>query len=172
MKILAVALAFTFAFFKAEAPAYTFQLKSITGKNFNLAQYKGKKILIVNTASKCGFTPQYKELEKLYETYKDKLVIVGFPANNFGQQEPGTDADIQTFCHENFSVSFPMSTKVSVKGDDICPLFKYLTTAPNPDFTGDIHWNFEKFLLDENGNLIHRFRSQTTPMSADITKYL
>ena len=90
MKILAIALAFTFAFFKAEAPAYSFQLKSITGKDFNLAQYKGKKILIVNTASKCGYTPQYKELEKLYETYKDKLVIVGFPANNFGGQEPGS----------------------------------------------------------------------------------
>src|ERR1700743_1852983 len=128
MKILAIALARTFAFFKADAPAYNFQLKSITGKDFNLAQYKGKKILVVNTASKCGFTPQYKELEKLYETYKDKLVIVGFPANNFGGQEPGTEQDIQTFCHENFNVTFPMSGKVSVLGLDIDPLFQYLNT--------------------------------------------
>jgi glutathione peroxidase len=171
MKILALVLALTF-FTAAKAPVYEFKLTSIQGKPFDLSKYKGKKILIVNTASKCGFTKQYTELEKLYETYKDKLVIVGFPANNFGGQEPGTDQDIQAFCHDNYSVTFPMSTKVSVKGDDIAPLFKYLTTAPNPDFTGDIKWNFEKFLIDENGNLIHRFRSATTPMSNDITKYL
>jgi len=170
MKILALIFALTF--FTANAPVYDFKLKSIDGKDFSLAKYRGKKILIVNTASKCGFTKQYADLEKLYETYKDKLVIVGFPANNFGGQEPGTNQDIQTFCHDNFSVTFPMSGKVSVKGDDIDPLFKYLTTADNPDFTGEIKWNFEKFLIDENGKLIHRFRSQTTPMSTDITKYL
>jgi glutathione peroxidase len=170
MKIFAMILALTL--FTANAPVYEFKLTSIKGEPFSLAKYRGKKILVVNTASKCGFTPQYAELEKLYETYKDKLVIVGFPANNFGGQEPGTDQDIQTFCHDNYSVSFPMSTKVSVKGDDIAPLFKYLTTAPNPDFTGDIKWNFEKFLIDENGNLIHRFRSATKPMSNDITQYL
>ena len=170
MKILALIFALTF--FTANEPVYDFKLKSIDGKDFSLAKYRGKKILIVNTASKCGFTKQYADLEKLYETYKDKLVIVGFPANNFGGQEPGTNQDIQTFCHDNFSVTFPMSGKVSVKGDDIDPLFKYLTTADNPDFTGEIKWNFEKFLIDENGKLIHRFRSQTTPMSTDITKYL
>jgi glutathione peroxidase len=151
---------------------YEFKLKNIDGQDFSLAQYKGKKVLVVNTASKCGFTPQYAELQKLAETYKDKLVVVGFPANNFGQQEPGTASDIKTFCTARFGVTFPLSEKVSVKGDDICPLFKYLTGAPNPDFTGEIKWNFEKFLIDENGKLIHRFRSQTTPMSADITKYL
>jgi len=156
----------------APKSVYEFKLKSIEGKPFSLAKYKGKKVLVVNTASKCGFTKQYAELQKLSDLYKDKLVIVGFPANNFGQQEPGANSEIKTFCEKNYGVTFPLSEKVSVKGDDIDPLFKYLTEAPNPDFTGEIKWNFEKFLIDENGNLIHRFRSATTPLSADITKYL
>jgi glutathione peroxidase len=170
MKILVVFFALLFAV--APSSVYEFKLKSIDGKNFSLKKYKGKKVLIVNTASKCGYTPQYTELQKLADTYKDKLVVVGFPANNFGGQEPGTNEDIKTFCHDNFAVTFPMSGKVSVKGLDIDPLFQYLTTAENPDFTGEIKWNFEKFLIDENGTLVHRFRSKTTPMSADITKYL
>jgi glutathione peroxidase len=170
MKTLALIIALLFAI--APSSVYEFKLKSIDGKDFSLAKYKGKKVLIVNTASKCGFTKQYADLEKLSEQYKGKLVVVGFPANNFGGQEPGTNQDIKTFCKENFNVKFPMSGKVSVLGLDIDPLFQYLTTAPNPDFTGDIKWNFEKFLIDENGKLIHRFRSQTTPLSEDITKYL
>lgn len=170
MKILALCLAFLFV--TKTASVYDFKLTSIDGKAFNLAKYKGKKILVVNTASKCGFTPQYTQLEQLAQTYKDKLVVVGFPANNFGGQEPGSDADIKTFCSDNYKVTFPMSTKVSVKGDDIAPLFKYLTEAENPDFTGEIKWNFEKFLLDENGKLIHRFRSKTTPMDPAITSNL
>jgi len=170
MKILAIVFALLFV--SAPATVYTFKLKSIEGKDFSLAQYKGKKVLIVNTASKCGFTHQYKDLEALAEKYKDKLVIVGFPANNFGGQEPGTNEDIKAFCHDLFNVTFPMSGKVSVKGLDIDPLFQYLTSAPNPDFTGEIKWNFEKFLIDENGNLIHRFRSATEPMSPELTKYL
>jgi len=169
MKILALIFAFAFI---APASVYDFKLKSIDGESFSLAKYKGKKVLVVNTASKCGFTPQYAELQKLADTYKDKLVVVGFPANNFGQQEPGTNSEIKTFCTARFGVTFPLSEKVSVKGDDIDPLFKYLTEAPNPDFTGEIKWNFEKFLIDEHGKLIHRFRSQTTPMSEEITKYL
>jgi len=169
MKILA--LIFAFALFLPSS-VYDFKLKSIDGAPFSLAKYKGKKVLIVNTASQCGFTPQYADLQKLADTYKDKLVVVGFPANNFGGQEPGANAEIKTFCQKNYGVTFPLSTKISVKGDDIDPLFKYLTEAPNPDFTGEIKWNFEKFLIDENGKLIHRFRSQVTPMSADITKYL
>ena len=169
MKILAILFTLLFV---APASVYDFKLKSIDGDNFNLAKYKGKKVLIVNTASKCGYTPQYAELQKLADLYKDKLVVVGFPANNFGQQEPGTATEIKTFCQKNYGVTFPLSQKVSVKGDDIDPLFKYLTTAPNPDFTGDIQWNFEKFLIDENGKLIHRFRSKVTPMSEDLTKYL
>jgi glutathione peroxidase len=158
--------------FTAPSSVYDFKLKSIEGQDFSLAKYRGKKVLIVNTASKCGFTPQYAELQKLAEMYKDKLVVVGFPANNFGQQEPGANSDIKTFCEKRFGVTFPLSEKVSVKGDDICPLFQYLTTAPNPDFTGEIKWNFEKFLIDENGNLVHRFRSQVTPLDPQITKYL
>jgi glutathione peroxidase len=159
-------------FIAAPGSVYDFKLKNIDGKSFDLSKYKGKKILIVNTASGCGYTPQYKDLQALSEKYKDKLVVVGFPANNFGGQEPGSNQIIKEFCTKTFAVTFPMSQKISVKGDDIDPLFKYLTSAPNPDFTGDIQWNFEKFLIDENGKLIHRFRSATTPMSADITRYL
>jgi glutathione peroxidase len=170
MKILAFILALMFV--PAPKSVYEFKLKTIEGKKFSLAKYKGKKVLIVNTASKCGFTPQYAELQKLADQYKDKVVVVGFPANNFGQQDPGTNSEIKTFCEKRFGVTFPLSEKVSVKGEDIDPLFKYLTAAPNPDFTGEIKWNFEKFLIDENGNLIHRFRSTTTPLSAEITKYL
>jgi len=170
MKILALLV--VAMFITAPASVYDFKLKSIEGQSFSLAKYKGKKVLIVNTASKCGFTPQYAELQKLSDLYKDKLVIVGFPANNFGGQEPGANAEIKTFCEKRFGVTFPLSEKVSVKGSDIDPLFKYLTETPNPDFTGEIKWNFEKFLIDENGKLIHRFRSQTTPLSPEITKYL
>lgn len=171
MKTLALLLTLLFV---APAPSsvYDFKLKSIDGKAFSLAKYKGKKVLIVNTASKCGFTPQYAELQKLADQYKDKLVVVGFPANNFGGQEPGTEQDIKAFCHDNFAVKFPMSGKVSVTGLDINPLFKYLTTAENPDFTGDVKWNFEKFLVDENGKLIHRYRSATKPLDPAITSAL
>jgi glutathione peroxidase len=167
-----LALIFALMFVTSSSELYTFKLIDIDGQKFSLAQYKGKKILIVNTASKCGYTPQYAELQKLADTYKDKVVVVGFPANNFANQDPGTNAEIKTFCKARFGVTFPLSQKVSVKGDDIDPLFKYLTEAPNPDFTGEIKWNFEKFLIDENGNLIHRFRSQVTPMSPELTKYL
>lgn len=168
MKVLALVL--SLLFFTAPATSvYDFKLQTIDGKNFNLKKFKGKKVLIVNTASKCGFTKQYTDLQKLADQYKGKLVVVGFPANNFGGQEPGTNQDIKTFCHDNFAVTFPMSGKVSVKGLDIDPLFQYLTTADNPDFTGDIKWNFEKFLIDENGKLIHRYRSAVTPLDKAIT---
>jgi glutathione peroxidase len=170
MKILALVLTLLFV---APASVYDFKLKDIDGQAFSLAKYKGKKVLIVNTASKCGYTPQYAELQKLADLYKDKVVVVGFPANNFGQQEPGTATEIKTFCSKNYGVTFPLSEKVSVKGDDICPLFKYLISAPNPEgITGDVGWNFEKFLVDENGKLIHRFRSPVTPLSPELTKYL
>ncbi|GAB3922617.1 glutathione peroxidase [Mucilaginibacter myungsuensis] len=170
MKILAIFFALLFT--AAPSSVYDFKLKNIDGKSFDLAKYKGKKILIVNTASQCGFTKQYADLQKLAETYPDKLVVIGFPANNFGGQEPGSAAEIKAFCTGKYSVTFPLNEKVSVKGDDIAPLFKYLTEAENPDFTGEIKWNFEKFLVDEHGKLVHRFRSKTTPMSEEITKYL
>lgn len=156
----------------APSSVYTFKLKTIDGKDFSLAKYKGKKLLIVNTASKCGYTPQYAELQKLADRYKDKVVVVGFPANNFGGQEPGTNSEVKEFCQKNYGVTFPLSSKVSVKGDDIDPLFAYLTTTANPDFTGEIKWNFEKFLIDENGKLIHRYRSNVKPLSEDITSAL
>jgi glutathione peroxidase len=167
-----LALVFALLFMTAPASVFEFKLKSIDGGKLNLAKYRGKKILIVNTASKCGFTKQYKDLETLSEQYKGKVTVIGFPANNFGGQEPGTEQDIKTFCHDNFNVTFPMSGKVSVLGLDIDPLFQYLTTAANPDFTGDIKWNFEKFLIDENGKLIRRYRSTVTPLDPQIVNAL
>ncbi|WP_316748297.1 glutathione peroxidase [Pedobacter gandavensis] len=149
---------------------YDFSFKTIDGKEVKLSKFKGKKILIVNTASKCGFTPQYEELEKLSKQYGKDVVLIGFPAGNFGGQELATNAEIQDFCKKNFGVTFLLSEKVSVKGEDINPLFKYLTSAPNPDFTGDINWNFEKFLINEKGELVHRFRSKVKPLSEEITK--
>lgn len=152
---------------------YDFKVESLDGKEINFADFKGKKILIVNTASECGFTPQYADLEKLYEEYKDKLVIVGFPANNFGGQEPGTNTEIGAFCQKNYGVTFPLAAKVSVKGDDTAPVFKYLTER---DLNGvkntTILWNFTKFLLDENGKLIDTFISTTKPTDDAITKHL
>ncbi|GAB0157240.1 glutathione peroxidase [Chryseobacterium sp. Alg-005] len=152
---------------------YDFKVESLDGKEINFADFKGKKILIVNTASECGFTPQYADLEKVYEEHKDKLVVVGFPANNFGGQEPGTNTEIGTFCQKNYGVTFPMAAKVSVKGDDTAPIFKYLTEK---DLNGvkntTILWNFTKFLVDENGKLIDSFVSTTKPTDEAITKYL
>lgn len=148
---------------------YDFVKKDIRGKEVNLEAYKGKAVLIVNTASKCGFTPQYKDLQALYEKYEGKdFVILGFPANNFNGQEPGSDEEIAQFCEANYGVTFPMFSKVSVKGADQDPLFAYLTSQANQDFTGDINWNFEKFLIDKDGKLVRRFRSRTNPMSNDI----
>jgi len=157
----------------AAVSIYDFKVPGLDGKSIDLSKYKGKKILIVNTASKCGFTPQYKDLETLYETYKGKLVILGFPANNFKQQEPGTNTEIQEFCTKNYGVTFPMAEKVSVKGDDIHPLFKYLTEeAAKMGVEDPIKCNFTKFLIDEKGKLVAVFRSKVTPMSEEITKYL
>ena len=143
------------------------------GKTINFADFKGKKILVVNTASECGFTPQYADLEKLYEEYKDQLVIVGFPANNFGGQEPGTNVEIGAFCQKNYGVTFPMAAKVSVKGDDTAPIFKFLTEKQlNGVKDSKILWNFTKFLVDENGKLIDSFVSNVKPTDEAITKYL
>lgn len=147
---------------------FDFKITSIKGGEINLASFKGKKILIVNTASECGYTYQYKGLEELYRKYKDQLVVLGFPANNFGHQEPGSNEQIESFCSKNYDVTFPMSQKISVKGDDIDPVFEWLTSQPNSDFTGEVKWNFEKFLLDENGKLIHRFRSKVKPFDPEI----
>lgn len=168
---------------------YDFKVSGLDGSDIDFSQYKGKKIMIVNTASKCGNTPQYAELEKLYEKYKVKLVIVGFPANNFGEQEPGTNTEIKEFCTKNYGVTFPMAEKVSVKGDDIAPLYKWLVDqskemaknipADNSKdlvwkkFLQDpVIWNFTKFLLDENGKLIAVFHHKSNPMSEEVLKWL
>lgn len=142
-----------------------FVVQDINGSDYDLSQHKGKVVLIVNTASKCGLTPQYKALEALYEKYKDQgFVIVGFPANNFKEQEPGSNEQIKDFCQQNYGVTFPMMSKISVKGDDKHPLYKYLTEAPTAgNFAGEIGWNFTKFLVGKDGNVVARFESKMKP---------
>jgi glutathione peroxidase len=185
----ALIIASVLSFMLSGAAFYDFKVPGLDGKDIDFAKFKGKKVLIVNTASKCGNTPQYADLEKLYEQYKNKLVIVGFPANNFGQQEPGTNEEIGEFCKKNYGVSFPMAEKVSVKGDDIHPMFKWLVEQSNEmakNISGNntrdilykrflqdpIQWNFTKFLIDENGKLVAVFHNKVNPMSEEITKYL
>lgn len=149
---------------------YDFTLKDIDHKEVNLGQYRGKVVLVVNVASRCGYTPQYEGLQKIYLRYKDRgFVILGFPANNFMAQEPGTDEEIKTFCSTKYNVTFPIFSKISVKGDDIHPLYKFLTgKETNPDFGGDIKWNFSKFLVDKNGKIIARFEPKVTPESDPV----
>jgi len=155
----------------AASGIYSFTLNSIDGKPAPLADYKGKVVLMVNVASQCGYTPQYSALEAIYEKYKDKgFVILGFPANNFGAQEPGTNEEIKTFCTRKYSVTFPMYSKISVKGADQAPLYTYLTKETGPGLTGDIKWNFTKFLVDKNGNVVKRFEPAVTPDSKEVTE--
>jgi glutathione peroxidase len=152
---------------------YDFEVTGLDGNSILFKQFKGKKILIVNTASRCGLTPQYEGLEKLYKQYSNKLVIVGFPANNFMGQEPGSNSEIKTFCQKNYGVTFPMAEKISVKGNDTHPLYKYLKEqAEKKGFDNPVTWNFGKFLLDEKGELIATFSPRTDPMSAEITNWL
>jgi glutathione peroxidase len=147
-----------------------FKLKTIDGKEMDLGQYKGKVVMLVNVASKCGLTPQYEALQELYSKYKDQgLVIVGVPANNFGAQEPGTNEQIKEFCTSNYKVTFPMASKISVAGDDQHALYKFLTQKDTAgDFAGEIEWNFAKFLVDRNGNLMARFASRTKPSEPQV----
>lgn len=173
MKLLMISILsilFSAPLLAAETSVHAFTVTSIQGEEIDLSKYKGKVLLIVNTASKCGFTKQYADLVELQKNYADKdFVLVGFPANNFGKQEPGSNQEIAEFCSIRFGVEFPMFSKVSVKGADQHPLFHYLTTAENEDFKGDIRWNFEKFLVDADGVLHRRFRSQTKPTSESVT---
>ena len=150
------------------APALDFKMTSLDGKPVDLSKYQGKVVLMVNVASKCGLTPQYAGLEKLHEKYADKgLAILGFPANEFGAQEPGADSEIAEFCTSKYGVKFDMFSKVVVKGDGQCPLYKFLTSAEtDPKFAGDIKWNFEKFLIDRDGNIVNRFAPKVTPESS------
>lgn len=152
---------------------YDFKVEGLDGNNIDFSKYKGQKIMIVNTASKCGLTPQYEGLESLYKQYKGKLVIIGFPANNFNGQEPGTSEEIEEFCKKNYGVTFPMADKISVKGDDTHALYKYLKEqAAAKGFTDPVSWNFGKFLVNEKGELIATFSPRTQPMSEEILKYL
>src|SRR5881227_1482982 len=158
MKALLCMLFCAAAVMAADKTVYDFTLNSIDGQPAPLAAYKGKVVLLVNVASKCGYTPQYSALESTYEKYKDRgFVIVGIPANNFGAQEPGTNEEIKTFCTRKYSVTFPMYAKISVKGSDQAPLYSYLTKETGPGITGEVKWNFTKFLVDRNGNVVQRF---------------
>jgi glutathione peroxidase len=153
-----------------EKSIYDFTMRSIDGQQVSLNSYKGKVVLLVNVASRCGFTPQYAGLEALYGKYKDRgLVIVGIPANNFAQQEPGTDAEIKKFCSTKYNVSFPMMSKVSVLGEDKTPLYVFLTDkSENPQIGGEIKWNFTKFVFDRNGKPVARFEPKVTPDSPEV----
>ena len=154
----------------AGSGVYSFTLNSIDGKPAPLADYKGKVVLLVNVASQCGYTPQYSALEAIYKKYKDQgFVILGFPANNFGAQEPGTNEEIKTFCSRKYSVTFPMYSKISVKGDDQSPLYTHLTKETGAGIAGEIQWNFTKFLVDRDGKVVQRFEPAITPDSKEVT---
>jgi glutathione peroxidase len=155
----------------AAGSIYDFTLNSIDGKPMPLSEFQGKVLMVVNVASRCGFTPQYTGLEALYEKYKDRgFVIVGIPANNFGGQEPGTNAEIKTFCKSKYSVTFPMMAKLSVKGADETPLYQFLTSSEtDPQFAGDIKWNFTKFLIGKDGKIVARFEPKTTPEDPQVS---
>lgn len=152
---------------------HDFKVRDIRGNEVELSRFKGQVVMVVNTASKCGFTGQYEELQSLYTAYKDRgLVILGFPSGNFAGQEFESEEEVAQFCQANYGVEFPMFSITEVKGSDQHPLFGFLTSAENQDFTGDINWNFEKFIIDKEGELVRRFRSRTTPKSADILQTL
>jgi glutathione peroxidase len=177
MKTLFLSLLITvcmpFAFSQKTASIHQFKVKGIDGKTLDFATFKGKKILIVNTASACGYTPQYEGLQKLYTEQKGKLVIVGFPCNQFGGQESGTETTIQAFCKKNYGVTFPLSSKIDVKGAAIAPIYKWLCNkTENGILDATIRWNFNKFLLDENGTLLAYFPSNIEPDSDEILKLL
>ena len=169
MRKLMLSLLFSTTMFAA-SNVYDFTMNSIDGQPAPISAYKGKVLLLVNVASKCGFTPQYAALESIYEKYKDQgLVVMGFPANNFMSQEPGTNEEIKSFCSRTYSVKFPMYSKISVKNDDKAPLYQFLTDkTTNPQFGGEIKWNFTKFLVDRNGKIIGRFEPQVKPDSPEV----
>ncbi|WP_430468537.1 glutathione peroxidase [Winogradskyella ouciana] len=158
---------------KASKPIYDIKIDSLQGQPIDLADFKGKKILFVNVASKCGFTPQYKELQQLHDTYREQLVVIGIPCNQFGKQEPGDSNDIQQFCEVNYGVSFLVTQKINVKGHNQHPLYKWLTKkAINGKKSSVVKWNFQKYLVDEEGELTDYFYSITKPTNSRITKYL
>lgn len=156
-----------------DSTIYDFIVTNIQGEEVSLDAYRDHVVMIVNTASLCGFTPQYEGLQKLYSEYQDRgFVVLGFPSNNFGNQELGSNEEIEEFCEVNFNIRFPLFSKTVVRGPDISPLFRFLINKENPDFTGDIQWNFEKFLLDRQGNLVRRYRSSIRPMDEELTNVI
>ncbi|GAA4364696.1 glutathione peroxidase [Hymenobacter saemangeumensis] len=153
----------------ATGSVHDFTVQSIDGKSVSLSQYKGKKLLIVNTASECGYTPQYKELEELYKKHGDKVTVLGFPANDFGAQEPGSNQDIATFCEKNYGVTFPLFSKITVKGDETAPLYKFLSDKSKNGSVGEApNWNFCKYLVDEQGKVVKFYSSKVTPLSTEL----
>ena len=153
---------------------YQFKVKTLVDDDFDFASLKGKKIMIVNTASKCGLTPQYKDLQSLYDTYKEEnFMIIGFPANNFSNQEPGTNAEIAEFCQLNYGVNFPMMAKISVKGEDMHPMYQFLTDKTRNGFEdSEVTWNFQKYLIDENGHLVKVISPKTLPTDESIVSWI
>jgi len=176
MKKISSLLLMVLLFFAVSAQQnfYDFTVKDIEGNDFALSTLKGKKVLVVNTASKCGLTPQYEQLQSLYETYGgDDFVIIGFPANNFANQEPGTNEEIVEFCQKNYGVTFPMMDKISVKGDDIHPLYQWLTQkAKNGKMDSEVGWNFQKYLIDKHGNLVEVIEPKVKPNDEKILSWL
>lgn len=172
--IIVLLLALSFVQVEAQKSFYDFVVKDIDGKEFALSSLKGKKVMVVNTASKCGLTPQYAKLEQLYKTYGGKdFIILGFPANNFMKQEPGSDAQIKSFCTEEYGVSFPMMSKISVKGDDMHPLYHWLTEKDKNGLEDSkISWNFQKYLIDENGKLVKVISPRTDPLDDEIVNWI
>nr|WP_029905527.1 glutathione peroxidase [Prevotella sp. 10(H)] len=177
MKQLILSLLFsiiTISMVQDDKTLYDFKVKDIDGKEFDLSALKGKKVLIVNVASKCGLTPQYTKLQELYEKYKDKnFVVIGFPANNFNGQEPGTNEEIKTFCTLNYNVSFPMMSKIDVVGKNKAPIYKWLTEkSENKKMNAEVQWNFQKFMIDENGHLVDFASPREDPFSDKIIKWI
>ncbi len=173
MKILATLLFVMTSLLGTAQSIHSFKVKGLDGKQIDFASFKGKKILVVNTASKCGYTPQYEALEKVYKQYKDKLVIIGFPCNQFGGQEPGTNEEIASFCQKNYGVTFPLADKIDVKGSNTAPIYQWLTQkANNGVVDANISWNFNKFLLNEDGKMIAYFPSNVKPDSEEILSRL
>lgn len=163
----------TAAIFSQSKDFYSFKVKTLEGGEFDFSTLKGKKVMIVNTASQCGNTPQYSDLEKLYKEYGNNLVIIGFPANNFGSQEPGSASEIREFCTKNYGITFPLMQKISVKGDDMAPIYKWLTSKnENGVMDSEVKWNFQKYLIDENGKLVNVIDPKEKPMSDKIMAWL
>jgi glutathione peroxidase len=171
--LLFLLLTFSVKGFTQNSGFYDFKVKTLEGQEFDFASLKGKKVMIVNTASKCGFTPQYKDLEEVYQKYQGDLVIIGFPANNFLNQEPGSAADIRKFCSDNYGVTFPMMEKISVKGSNMAPLYRWLTSKEkNGVMDSEVKWNFQKYLIDQNGKLVDVVYSKDKPTSDKVIAWI